>query len=705
MLRAHKGEIPFLFWLLPFIAGIVLGMYTNGFTWLPHIIALFSILLGLFIGLNIFHNRLRVYRHAWTGGVLLNLILLTTGWLCSTLHHELNYKTHFSKFKANYIIASVVSEPKQKGIYSRFIVNVENVVLSRNCKPVTGNILVTLTADSNAHLVNYGDVLLMPATYKPTDPPFNHAEFDYKQYLARQNIYHQSFISRREFKVLKHHGGNPVIRFSLALRRKLVRSLKHYIKDPEAAAIASTLLLGYKADLSADTLQAYSKTGTIHVLSVSGAHMGIIFIFISFLLKPLKHHRYGRLFNALLSLFLIWTYVIITGLPPAVCRAAVMLSMLIVSQASGRQVHSLNVLGVSAFGLLLYNPFLIADVGFQLSYLAVFGLVALQPIIYDQLEFENKWKSKLWRLCAFSVSVQLITFPLSVYYFHQFPVYFLLSNLLIILPAEAIVIIGMLFLLSSCITSFEPLTQVLAYALEHLILIMNKVLFYIEHLPYASIGQLWLTEWEHLLLYLVIAFFIYLLAYKKAWHLNAALFCVLILCCSLSWKYTTAQSSNHIIFFNVKKNLAVLFKRGNQATVITNLAFDSRDYQYSIQPCLDSIGVNKTTICSPDKDIKTAYLQKENNLIQFMDKTLLLFNPSLQNVVLPEKLKIDYLYFTHNPHSSLAFINNSYTFKHFIADASNSTNRIKKLELEGDNMLIKINSLKRNKSIIVASNN
>lgn len=704
MLRAHKGEVPFLFWLLPFIAGIVLGFYPGDEKLFTCIVAVLAVAVAAFTGLNLFYNKFKVYKHPWVGSILMHIILLCSGWVCCQMNHQLRNNHHFSKLRANYLVIKIIGEPRQKGIYTRFTAQVQNVVTGNKTRPATGNLLVTLVADSNAHLVNYGNQLLIPATYKPVDPPFNPAEFNYKQYLAHQNIYHQSFITRQKFRILQQQAGNPIISFSLGVRQRLVTAIKQYLHTPQAAAIASTLLLGYKADLSADVLQAYSKTGTIHVLSVSGAHVAILFVFITLLLKPIRHNRYGRLFNAALSLLAIWAYVILTGLSPAATRAAVMLSMVIISQASGRPVHNLNVLAVSAFALLLYDPFLITDVGFQLSYLAVFGLLALQPIIYEQFEFEHKWPDKFWRLCSLSLAAQLITFPLSAFYFHQFPVYFLMSNLLIILPAEAIMIVGITFLASTFFTIMAPVSAFLGYVLEQLILLMNKALIWMEHLPYASIGQIWITPWEHLLLYIFIIFLVYYLIYKKAWQLGAGLLSLLILCSCLSWKAVQTQTNSHIIFFNVKKNSAVLFQTGRKAVVVTDLLPADKNYQYSIQPCLDSLGADSVLVCKPNEDLQTTHFRKQYNLIQFMDKSVLLFNPLLQNTVLPHKIAVNYVLFTQNPHSTLAFVKQNYTFNHFIADANTSTQRLSRLTHEADSVKQKIISLKRNKSFIVASN-
>lgn len=704
MLQAHKGEIPFFYWLIPFIAGIVCGIYW-GYAGLlsTFIIAGITAAVG-FIALNLLYNRLNVNRYPWVGSLLLHLFLLCAGWLLSYGHDERHQSNYFTQYKAGYLAIQVNSEPRQKGIYTRFTAQVKHAVSAGKYQPTTGKILVTMVADSNAHLVNYGDELVIPASYKPIDPPFNPAEFNYRQYLAHQNIYYQSFLNRQQCRLINYNAGNPIIAFSLQLRQRLVNSIKQYLHNTEAAAIASTLLLGYKADLSTDILQAYSKTGTIHILSVSGAHVAVLFVIISFLLKPFRHHRYGKILNTLLSLFILWGYTILTGLSPAATRAAVMLSMVIIGNAGTRPVHALNVMAVSALGMLLYDPFMITDVGFQLSYLAVFGLVAVQPIIAGLWEPQNKWTNKLWQLCSFSLAAQLITFPLSVYYFHQFPVYFLVSNLLIILPAEAIVMVGIAFLTSTFIPAIEPFTKITAFFLEWFIIAMNKALSYIEHWPYASIGRIWINWWEHLLLYTIIFGTIYFIINKKGRQLVLTLTCVLILCTSLSWKAIRAQSASHVVFFNVKKNTAILFQHDDKAVLLTDLLPADKDYQYSIQPCLDSLGVNNLQLCKPQQNLANRYFRKELNYIQFLNKTVVLFNPSVQNTVLPHKIGVDYLFYTRNPHSNLSFIRNNYSFKHFVADAGISDRRMQQLKHEADSLHINIIWLRRNKSYLVASN-
>src|SRR6202012_1473403 len=309
--------------------------------------------------------------------------------------------------------------------------------------------------------------------YTTVNQPFNPAEFNYKRYLANQNIHYQEFLFPGQYRAFGKGGGNALISQSLQLRQYFVAKLKRNMRDTNAIAVASTLILGYKADLSNDVLQAYSKTGTIHVLSVSGAHVAIIYILLTLVLGFLDRFSYGKLLKAVIIITLIWYYSMVSGFSPAVCRAAVMISMVIIGKTFVRYINTLNILAISAFMLLLYDPFFITDVGFQLSYLAVFGLIIFQPIVYKWLTFKNKWADKLWGLCSVSIAAQVITFPLSAFYFHQFPIYFLISNLLIVIPTEIIMISGIAYLL---LPQVPYLSKAIAFVLEWSILIMNKFL-------------------------------------------------------------------------------------------------------------------------------------------------------------------------------------------------------------------------------------
>src|ERR1700743_131576 len=299
MIAAHKGEIPFIVLLLPFLAGIGLGIY---FPTVPFILLIEIVLYSLafvFILLNLVYKQLNLYKIKWLGGVFIHSILLLLGWVSVIHYDELNDQNHFSKKQANYLLVKVSNEPKLTGELLRFTAVVEANVLNDKRIPATGNLLITIK-DSTAKNLYYGDKLLIPSNYHDIEPPFNPAEFNYKKYLANQNIHYQEFLYPHQFYLLNNNAGNSVIAYSLRLRQRLVEKFKKRMHSPEAIAVASTLILGYKADLSNDVLQAYSKTGTIHVLSVSGAHVAIIYLLMQWMLGFLNRYKHGKAIKAVL---------------------------------------------------------------------------------------------------------------------------------------------------------------------------------------------------------------------------------------------------------------------------------------------------------------------------------------------------------------------------------------------------------------------
>lgn len=694
MIAEHKGEVPFIVYLLPFIAGIICATTFNINTGL--FLVAFVLLLLLFIGANLFYNRFNVYKFSWLGGLLIHLLLFLAGVLSVQQHDDRNYADYYAKQNAKHLRAVINNEPALKGKYWHFSAN----VVQADTVQTGGKLLLTVMADSNATF-NYGDELLIPANYKPADPPLNPAVFNYKAYLANQHIYQQCFLFPGQYKIIAKNVGNPVIAHSLNLRQQLVRLFKTNIKDKNAAAVASTLILGYKADLSTDILQAYSKTGTIHVLSVSGAHVAIVFVFISFALSFLNRSRRGQWVRAIISILLIWAYAMLTGFSPAVCRSAIMISMVILGRAGYRNANTANLLALSAFLLLIYDPLLIADVGFQLSYLAVLGLIMLQPIINKWFDFDHKYARKLWYYVSASIAAQAITFPLSAFYFHQFPLYFLVSNLFIIIPSEVILFSGILAMLFSWVPFVGKATF---WLLENSILVMNKGLMLIEHQPFSAVNKIWFSTLECTLLFICLIAFFYFLYNRRSWLLTFSLICFLIVSTSLTARKINGMAHNAITFFSLNKHYGILFKNGTNGVVISDLKPADANFKYNIQPALDSNRIEKVQLISLNDNVKTPTLRKSSSLIQFRNKRVLMLDERLISHPPSKPIAADYLYITGNPPISLSYLNKSYRYKTLIIDGTNSASNIKKLTNEADSLSISYIVLKRNKSFSVASN-
>ncbi|XHR96456.1 ComEC/Rec2 family competence protein [Mucilaginibacter sp. UC70_90] len=700
MIANHKGEIPVVILLIPFLLGISVGINLRSVAYLMPLAVGFASLLILFLLLNFYYSRFKVYKRRWLGGIIIHLLLFLAGWIAVINNNELNNTGHFSKLPAQRLLVRINNEPQIKNGLIRFTADVLANINQQHSLPATGTLMISIK-DSAAMQLAYGDELLIPGKYAAIDPPFNPAEFNYKKHLAHQNIYYQEFLYPGQYRLMQSHADNTFIANALALRQQMVEKLKNQMHDPNAIAVASTLILGYKADLSEDVLQAYSKTGTIHVLSVSGAHVAIIWALLAFMLNFLNRFRHGRVIKAIIIIPIIWYYAMLTGFSPAVCRAAVMISTVIIGKTYNRYINNLNILAISAFILLLYNPLLITDVGFQLSYLAVAGLVVLQPVVYEWFTFSNKWIDKLWALCSVSIAAQVITFPLSAFYFHQFPVYFLFSNLFIIIPSAVIMYSGIFYLL---LPQISFISAGLAWLLEKTILLMNAVLAWVEHLPFASINKIWLTATEHLLLCAIIICVFYFLYHRKIWLLRANIALILLLAVSISIKRYRLYTTNSIAFLNLRKDMGIVFKSGDHAIIVTDLADTDKTYNYSIRPYLDSCKISDVILYKPDQDIRSAFLRKQGNFIQFRNQSVALINNGYEDTIPAVKLKTDYLYITGNPKISLAIINKNHEYHSIIIDATNAPKTVQFIVDQTRTLHTNYVVLKRNKSFVATSN-
>ncbi len=610
MIAAHKGEIPFAVLIIPFIAGIACGLNFNYTGYIVFLLTTLVALVGVFFLLNIGYKYFSIYKHKWLGGILTHLILFLTGWIAVINCNELNSVKHFSNSPADYLVVKITNEPKLNGNLLRFTANVEENIAKGHVIPASGNLLITIK-DSAAGNLYYGDKLLIPANYQSIEPPANPAEFNYKKYLADQNIHYQCYFNRGQFYVLDRNTSNALIATSLRLRQRLVDKFKQHMRSPEAIAVASTLILGYKADLSNDVLQAYSKTGTIHVLSISGAQVAIVFILLELLFGFLNRFKYGRAVKAILIISLIWYYAVLTGFSLAVCRVAVMTSMFIIGRTYSRNINKLNILAISAFFLLLYNPLFITGVGFQLSYVAVAGLIIFQPVLYKSFRFKNKLADKLWLICSVSLAAQVITFPLGAFYFHQFPVYFLVSNLFIIIPSAVIMYSGIAYLIFG---SIPVLGNVLGFVLEKSILFMDRVLAFIEHAPWSGISKIWITTPEYLLLYGIIISAFYYLYSRKTWLLRLGLAATLLLTINVSVKRWNNLRVSGITVLNLRKHTGIVMRKGDNATIITDLSDTDKVFKYSVQPFLDSCQISNVKIYKPGDDALAIRLSNKTKI-------------------------------------------------------------------------------------------
>ena len=379
----------------------------------------------------------------------------------------------------------------------------------------TGGVRVSLPRVAGIAQPQYGEVWLIAGHPDPSKPPLNPGEFDYARYLEYRQVYHQHYVHLDQYRVLGLAPPNPLVAVSLRAAAQLDAVFRQYIHAKREYAIASALVLGIKDDVDLATKQAYTATGTTHIMAVSGLQVGLLFAAMSWVLRKLFGRVKGFvLWSALVGLAVIWSYAFLTGLSASVLRATVMFTVIIIGRALGRQDSIFNTLGVAAFLLLIWNPFLVADVGFQLSFLAVLSIVYVQPRIAGWLDVEAYfyarrrpwqpkavqwlWKAsgwsldKVWQAVALSLAAQVATFGLGLYYFHQFPFSFLFSNLVAVPISSGAVYVGLALLALKGLVALpcilwprlsewlDWLPQSVAWLFEKMVWAFNEYIFLIS---------------------------------------------------------------------------------------------------------------------------------------------------------------------------------------------------------------------------------
>jgi competence protein ComEC len=610
---ATSSEIFYVRAIIPFAAGIASLRLCSCAIMSPHLIYLLAgFLISSIIALNLSYSRFELYRYKSPIACGLYLLLFVTGYAIAVSKSEILRENHFDKRRFKYLKIVVNQEPQVRNevlIFKAMVIaGYEN--LSRTT--TTGNVFVSIKIDPISPLkIAYGDVLVIPNIVIATKSNFNPAAFDYKNWLASQQIYHQVFLYPLQIQVTDEKKGNTLIKLALDLRASQVRYFRKILKDDNVYSVASTLILGYRADLDEEVLGYYVKTGTIHALSVSGMHVGLIYMVLNWILKSLNRRPFARLFKIMMILTLIWSYTLLTGVSPSVLRAAIMISGFIISKGVNRSASGTNILAFSAFLILLYNPYILWDVGFQLSYLAVLGLVLLQPIIERWFFFKNLLFRKIWSAVSISLAAQIFTFPLSIYYFHQFPIYFLISNLFILLPVTAIMYLGIVVLIFRL--------TFLAELLEWLISMTNLGLKYIAELPFSTFPAIWISEIELIILTISIGGITAALIYYKKSLVFYSLATFLVLQMLSALDKLDKVDQRKVVIFNIRSHQAVAFITSDEAIVFTKLRVDDKLFKKNIKPFLDQQRVS-IIICTEDLlSIKRPYFRIKQDDILFYD--------------------------------------------------------------------------------------
>lgn len=583
-------------------------------------------------------------------GITTYLFFISFGAISLFLHQDFNHKKHYTNldFKdRNNIKGLVVKELKPNEFYTKFLIQID----SFNYKKSNGQLLVYFSK-THENSVAIGDEIILKAELKPILKNYNPDTFDYANYMEKQNVFHQIKCFENDYFI-----GKKIKNFNYyinELRQKLVHSFDDHPFSLRTKSIVNALLLGQKQQIDSETLNDYKNSGVVHILAISGLHIGIIYAFLNFIFGFLNRYKHGNTLKLIIIILLLWLFALISGMSASITRAVMMFSLIAFGKFLNRKNSIFNAVAASFFILLIYNPLLIFDVGFQLSYAAVISILLFEPFYKKCYCSKNKIVIYITDLFLVSLAAQLGVLPLMMLYFKQIPTLFLLANLVVIPIATVVLILGTITLLLNFI--YLPLALIIGKAISLLVDLMNQYIHFLSSFENYIIKDITFTPFLALSLYLILLSFIYWIYNPK----NIRFLYVLSLVFLFQWVHFFTKKSiafkKELIVFNNKESVISIFD-SNVLKVFSNDSLISSN---------SSFQTYKTAKFNP----KTTFFPL-GNLVYFNTKKILIvdengiYNTSIKpDVVIirqNSKINLERLIQTTNPSIIIADKSNSYT--------------------------------------------
>jgi competence protein ComEC len=424
----------------------------------------------------------------------------------------------------------------------------------------------------------YGDNISLYGKINPPIPPLNPEEFDYKKWLYRNHIYLTAYSANAK-KIGNNANFIQKISYLPAKARDYFEmELAKFIPTKQNLDIAKSLLIGVRSDMEQEILDAYSATGTIHILSVSGTHFAVFFFMLSFLFKRISKRMPYTTF--LSKQLLCFAYALITGFSPPVFRSFLMLFFVDFEQVTQSRSNPFNILFLTACLILLYNTHQLFDIGFLLSYQSVLGLMVFYKKIYNKIEISNWFGNKAWQIISGSFAAWMATLPLSIFFFHKFSLFGMMSNLFVVPVSFGVLCSGYIFLL---VSKIPFLGFIFGWIIDTLLTIQNNIILFFEKIPFAFIDNLYLSAFQTLLFTLILFIFIKFLIQKTRHNLYLlGVLCLMLLGSQLIRNHYTTYT-NGWIHFNLRKQTAFGYKYRRQFILFAD-SMDKKTFDFSIRP-------------------------------------------------------------------------------------------------------------------------
>ena len=602
LLLRRNPFVKFLFFL---VVGIVLALSAKQ-TFSILVLPLLGISFAVLLFLLLQSKWIKSYRNnpVFGGVAYLFIVLFGFFWTSNYMHYQKEY--HFFQYNnpSFYYKGILKKDLTQKKYYKQGILHITEAITQSISKPVKGKLLVKFALNDSISYPKAGDVIIFRAKFNSIPYPTIPYSFNWKNKLSQQQIDKQTTLYPSQYAIVK----TTQTPFTLAqqIRRKIIYKFKQAGLQDQELALVAALLLGDKQYLSTTTKNQYSIAGAMHVLAVSGLHVGIILLLIRFLFSFFLGKDKHKIAQAFVSIVFIWGFAFITGLSVSVLRAATMFSFIALGTVFNQKISIYNTIALSAFVLLIYNPLFLLDVGFQLSYLALLGIVFIHPKINSWFTFKHKILDNLWSLTAVSISAQIATLPISLYYFHQIPIYSIVTNFFVIYLATIILLVGIFALF----TSFVPLLfSFFTLLLKYLIILLNYLVHQVTLLPTTTINSIQISWQEVLFLYGAIIFGVIFFSTQSLKWLKITLVSICLFFIYDHIENYNLYKTNKFAVYYLKNSTAINIIKHKQNTLI--LDHSEKEYEQkilnTIKPYWNALDLPMPTIYKIDPNYNLVY--------------------------------------------------------------------------------------------------
>jgi competence protein ComEC len=631
-------SIPFLRLLIPFALSIIGGWY---FT-LHWTIGFYCILAAIPFAAFYFAGRqTKKFLYSWLPGICITLVCIGLGILLTWLkqiNHQQQWVGH--SYKAQDIVQIRLLEPLSEKEKS-FKALAEFISVQQNNKiiPVKGRLIIYFKKDSIPPALQYGSIIATNKLIPEIKNAGNPGGFDYKRYALFNEITHQLFLKSGDYILLNKRKVTGFYNWLFTTKAYILTVLRKHIRGDEEISVAEALLIGYRDDLDRDLVQAYSNTGVVHVIAISGLHLGLIYWLLLFLLKPLDKSKKIKWLKPLIAISLLWIFSLLTGAGASVIRAAIMFTAIGLGDLLNKKGNIYNSMAASAFLMLCYNPFLLWDVGFQLSYAAVLSIVLFMKPIYHWFSFTNKLLDKAWQLNAVTLSAQILTLPLCMYHFHQAPNLFLITNFVAV-PLSSFILFGEILLIAiSFITPVASFTgKLLSYPLQW----MNHFITWADHFSFSVTDGIQHSPLQTIIVYSFITATGIWLIQKQAKALKWSLgFLALFFLLQSFYVYKTKKQAK-LVVYNLSQHTAIDMMLGDR-------------YLFTGDSVLLKDGFLKNFHLKPSRIFYRTYHYPlpagslPGNPFIIHGKRIFLINQSYQFTTVTNRIKADVVIISNNP--------------------------------------------------------